>query len=176
MGLFSRNASCEVKPPVVRPATAEDADTIVRFVHALSLHDGGRVSRLTRDTLLRDGFGPDPAFSVLLAEVDGAAAGFALYFAGYDTDRAARGVYMSDLYVEDGFRRRGVGRALIRGVAAACRENGGKWMFWSVLKRNRNARRFYRTVAPELKDVVLCAALGDSFELLATGNRDCRDQ
>jgi hypothetical protein len=43
-------------------------------------------------------------------------------------------------------------------------------MFWSVLKRNRAGRRFYRTIAPELKDVVVCAALGASFERLSDGD------
>ena len=55
----------------------------------------------------------------------------------------------------------------MQGVARACRDMDGQWMFWSVLKRNRGARKFYRKLAPELKDVVLCAALGDSFDRLA---------
>lgn len=140
--------------------------TIVRLAHGLSMTDGGRASRLTEESCRRDGFGDDPAFRVLIAEVDGVVAGYALYFSGYDTDRASRGVYMADLYVEAGFRRLGAGRALMKAVARACRDLGGEWMFWSVLKRNRVARKFYKTLAPELNDVVLCAALGDSFDRL----------
>jgi hypothetical protein len=55
----------------------------------------------------------------------------------------------------------------MKAVARACRDAGGEWMFWSVLKRNRAARKFYKTLAPELRDVVLCAALGDNFDRLA---------
>ncbi len=55
-------------------------------------------------------------------------------------------------------------------VADTCRAGGGSWMFWSVLKRNRAARRFYRTMAPELKDIVICAALGETFERRAGSN------
>lgn len=168
MGLFERRT--HIRPIAdaieVRPAISEDSATIVRLAHGLSLTDGGRASRLTEDLYKRDGFGPEPAFRVLLAEVDGMAAGYALYFSGYDTDRAARGVYLADLYVDTEYRRYGVGRALMKAVARACDELGGEWMFWSVLKRNRVARKFYKTLAPELKDVVLCAALGDSFNRL----------
>jgi GNAT superfamily N-acetyltransferase len=158
-------------PPIagsieVRPATADDSATIVRLAHGLSLTDGGRASRLTEESYKRDGFGAEPAFQVLVAEIGGAAAGYALYFSGYDTDRASRGVYLADLYVDTDYRRFGVGRALIKAVARACDDLGGEWMFWSVLKRNRTARKFYKTIAPELKDVVLCAALGDSFNRL----------
>ena len=168
MGLFGRKS--QTRPVsdtiTVRPATEQDSATIVRLAHGLSLTDGGRASRLTEESYRRDGFGPEPAFRVMLAEVDGTAAGYALYFSGYDTDRASRGVYLADLFVDVQFRRYGVGRALMKAVARACSDLGGEWMFWSVLKRNRAARKFYRTLAPELHDVVLCAALGDSFNRL----------
>lgn len=155
----------------VRPAQAEDAEAVVRLAQSLSLSDGGRPSRFTAEVYVRDGFGARPAFRALIAEIDGGAVGYALYYPGYDTDRATRGVYLADLYVIERHRRRGVGRALMRAVAGACRSDGGRWMFWSVLKRNRAGRRFYRSIAPELKDIVVCAALGDAFERLAEGAR-----
>ena len=59
---------------------------------------------------------------------------------------------------------------LMAAVARTCRAEGGRWMFWSVLKRNRAGRRFYRTMAPELKDIVVCATLGEAFDRLADAN------
>jgi ribosomal protein S18 acetylase RimI-like enzyme len=153
-------------PVAVRAATEDDAGAVVRLARGLSMTDGGRPSRLTEAAYRRDGFGADAAFQVLVAEADGLIVGYALYFPGYDTDRATRGVYLADLYVDELYRRQGIGRALMKGVARACREAGGEWMFWSVLKRNRRARRFYKRLAPELSDVVLCAALGETFERL----------
>lgn len=151
----------------VRPAEPEDADAVARFAQALSLSDGGRPSQFSAEIYLRDGFGADPAFRALIAELDGQAVGYALYYPGYDTDRATRGVYLADLFVVERHRRHGAGRALMQAVARACADAGGCWMFWSVLKQNRAGRRFYRTMAPELKDVVVCAALGDRFDRLA---------
>jgi GNAT superfamily N-acetyltransferase len=172
MALFSRKppAAPLHAPVTVRPATADDADAVVRLARGLSMTDGGRPSRLTAEAYRRDGFGDNPAFHALVAVIDDAIVGYALFFPGYDTDRAARGVYLADLYVDRPWRRQGVGRALMKGVARACRDAGGTWMFWSVLRRNRDARRFYRTLAPELRDVVLCAALGESFDRLTGGD------
>ena len=150
----------------VRPATADDAADVVRLARGLSLSDGGRPSQLTEQAFREDGFGADPAFEVLVAELNDNIVGYALFFPGYDSDRASRGLYLSDLYVDTALRRCGIGRALMKATARACSDAGGAWMFWSVLKRNREARRFYRTLAPELKDVVLCAALGPAFEKL----------
>jgi len=40
---------------------------------------------ITEETLARDGFGPEPRFRVLLAESDGQAAGYALFFDYYSS-------------------------------------------------------------------------------------------
>jgi GNAT superfamily N-acetyltransferase len=168
MAIFRRpDAHTQLAEITVRPATVEDAPDIVRLARALSLSDGGRPSQLTEQAVREDGFGAIPAFRVLVAQGDGVTVGYALYFPGYDSDRASRGIYLSDLYVDEAWRRRGVGRALMKAAARACRDSGGAWMFWSVLKRNRGARKFYRTMAPELSDVVLCAAIGPAFERMA---------
>jgi len=151
----------------VRPAAAGDADAIAAMARALSESDGGRPSRLSAEAFRRDGFGESPAFHALLAEVDGIAAGYAVYYWGYDTDSATRGIYLADLYVDAGRRRSGVGRALVTGVARAARAEGARWIFWSVLRRNRRARRFYRRLAPELRDVIVCAAFGEGFDRIA---------
>lgn len=151
----------------VRPAERKDADAIARMARALSVFDGGRVSRFSADAFIRDGFGADPAFKALVAEYRGAAVGYAVYYWGYDTDSATRGVYLADLYVDADNRRSGVGTALITGVSRHTREQGGRWIFWSVLKRNKAARKFYRHLAPELKDVAICAAFGTGFDRIA---------
>ncbi len=144
-----------------------DGAAVVAMAQSLSRSDGGQSSRFSLEKFQRDGFGADAAFSTLVAEQDGALVGYAVYYPGYDTDSATRGVYLADLYVREDFRRRGVGRALLRGLAARARDDGARWMFWSVLKRNRGARRFYRALAQELQDVRLCAAFGRRFDALA---------
>jgi hypothetical protein len=46
--------------------------------------------RLNAEVLERDGFGPEPAFRGLVAEVSGEVVGYLLHHAGYDTDAACR--------------------------------------------------------------------------------------
>lgn len=155
----------------VRSARPDDAEAIARMARALSIADGGRPSRFSAESFRRDGFGADAAFSAIVAELDGASVGYAIHYPGYDTDSATRGVYLADLYVDETHRRLGVGSALVAALAAAARSDGARWMFWSVLKRNRGARRFYKKIAPELKDVIVCAAFGRRFDALADQGR-----
>ncbi len=151
----------------VRPATPDDAEAIAEMARALSLSDGGKSSRFSADAFRRDGFGDRAAFRAMIAHAGARPAGYAVYYWGYDTDSATRGVYLADLYVAEDSRRQGVGRALVRSVAATAQKDGGRWIFWSVLKRNRGARRFYKRIAPELRDVIVCAAFGSSFDRIA---------
>ena len=110
----------------------------------------------------------------MVADCDGTAAGYAIYYWGYDTDSATRGVYLADLYVSEARRRAGVGTTLISETARFARADGARWIFWSVLKRNRGARRFYRQLAPELKNVIICAAFGACFDTIADRQTNLR--
>ena len=115
-------------PLHIRTITAADAEPVVRM-----WSDFARYLRELGDTdeqnfgvepFLRDGFGPDPAFSGIIAERDGGAVGYLLYHFGYDSDQAMRVVYIVDLWVDPAARRGGVGRALMgrRPPAAGPRE------------------------------------------------------
>ncbi len=154
----------------VRPATSGDVSEVVKLARSLSIADGQQPSRLTKTAYLRDGFGENPAVLAMVAEVGHKVVGYTLYFQGYDTGRAERGVYLSDLYVDKAFRRQGIGRALMQATANACKEMGGEWMFWSVLKGNKSARKFYRTIATELTDVIVCATAGKNFQKLSNNS------
>jgi ribosomal protein S18 acetylase RimI-like enzyme len=110
------------------------------------------------ESYLRDGFGPDPAFYGIVAEIDGKVAGYLLYHHGYDTDRGQRLAYVIDLYVREPFRRRGVGKTLMESAARACTEAGGTTLVWTVYKRNQIAFEFYeRLGARRLADLELMA-------------------
>jgi GNAT superfamily N-acetyltransferase len=128
----------------VRPATVADAATIADMVHALSLDEGYPAPPLRAEHVRVEGFGPAPRFQVLIAELDGRVSGYALYYPAYDTDHAARGFYLQDLYVRPKARRRGIGRALMAALARACRAEGGSFLFWNALPQNKAARAFYR--------------------------------
>jgi ribosomal protein S18 acetylase RimI-like enzyme len=133
----------------------------------LSAAEGlGIPSRFTAEAFRRDGFGPDPAFSCLIAETEGEAMGYALYCRDYDTDRLCRSAYLADLYVETAARGQGIGRALMGAVARDSRVAGARLMMWSVLKSNQAARCFYSTIGDEIVDQIETSAVGDRFHTL----------
>jgi GNAT superfamily N-acetyltransferase len=157
----------------IRPATPADGPRVAAMCAGLSTAEGlGIASRFTAEAFRRDGFGPDPAFSCLIAEAEGDAIGYALHCRDYDTDHLCRSVYLADLYVETAARGRGVGRALMAAVARDSRAEGARLMMWGVLKSNQAARRFYATLGEEIDDQIETGAVGDQFAgLVADGRR-----
>src|SRR6476469_1661818 len=97
----------------LRTATPADAALLLRFIRALAEYEREPNAVEVTEAVLRDQLASeDPPFECLVAEIDGDAAGFALFFHTYSTWRGKRGVWLEDLFVLPEMRRHGVGRAL----------------------------------------------------------------
>lgn len=80
---------------------------------------------------------------LFLALQGGKPVGYALYFYTYSSFLAKPTLYLEDIFVLEGFRRRGVGRALFLKCAGEASANDCGRMEWSVLTWNAKAMRFY---------------------------------
>ena len=97
----------------VRDATRDDVALIHRFIRALAdyeklLHE----VEASEADVGRDLFGPNPRVFCDIAENEGAAVGFALWFYNFSTFQGRAGIYLEDLYVREAARGTGVGGAL----------------------------------------------------------------
>jgi GNAT superfamily N-acetyltransferase len=131
----------------IRFATARDAELIVGFVHALAEYEREpEAVEATPEVVRAQMESTAPPFECLIAEQNGVAAGFALFFRNYSTWRGRSGLFLEDLFVAPQWRRKGVGRALLQRLAAICVERGYGRMEWSVLDWNTPAHEFYRAL------------------------------
>lgn len=91
--------------------------------------------------------GDDPRdFNGLIAGVDGAPAGLAHFLYHRHGWKLRDVCYLQDLWVEPGFRGRGVGATLMRAVFAAADTAGAPDVYWLTAKDNAAARRLYDRV------------------------------
>ncbi|HSE32849.1 MAG TPA: GNAT family N-acetyltransferase [Pyrinomonadaceae bacterium] len=131
----------------IREATADDAESISKLVSGLQkyLNELGDPTRFhfNASTYLRDGFGENPAFLALIAEIEDKAAGYLLYHFGYDTDYGRRLLYVVDLYVDEAYRGHGIGKALMKQACEVAQREGATVLVWGVYERNELALRFY---------------------------------
>jgi GNAT superfamily N-acetyltransferase len=128
-----------------RFAVPEDAETIHRFIVELATYEREPDAvHCTPDDLRRQLASERPPFECLLAEVDGEACGFALFFSSYSTWRGRAGIYLEDLYVPPALRGRGVGKRLLAELAALAVARGCARLEWAVLDWNEPAIGLYR--------------------------------
>lgn len=135
----------------VRRATEADVPTIAAMIRALA--DYEKLAHLvtgTEQDLQRSLFGPAPAAEVLIAAADEVPVGFALFFHTFSTFLARRGLWLEDLFVVPEARGRGVGKALLKAVAAIAVERGCGRFEWAVLDWNTPAIRFYEGLGATL--------------------------
>ena len=74
----------------VRPARPAEAAILAEMANDLSDHVGIRGRPFTPERIRADGFGPQAAFTPLVAELDGAVVGYVFFSPGYNTNVAAR--------------------------------------------------------------------------------------
>ena len=153
----------------IRPATPADVPTILHFIRELALYEREPQAVVaTEADLLRDGFGPDPRFRALIADVDGAPAGFALFFTSYSTWRGHHGIRLEDLYVTPELRGQGIGKALLARVAQIAVAEGCPRLEWDVLDWNAPAIAVYeRLGAHILTEWRIMRLSGDALTALA---------
>ncbi len=135
----------------IRPTTKKDVPLILDFIRGLAEYERDPAAAVaTEQDLLRDGFGPQPKFWCVIAEWDGAPAGFAFYFFNYSTWQGRPGLFLEDLFVRPEFRGKGIGKALLVHLAqVALRENCGRFV-WQVLDWNQPAIEFYESLGAKL--------------------------
>jgi GNAT superfamily N-acetyltransferase len=137
----------------IRPAIPGDVPQILGFIRALAAYEREPDAvTATESGLLRDGFGPNPFYFCLIAEQDGRPVGFALYFYNYSTWMGRPGLYLEDLFVPPEFRGLGIGKALLKRVAAIAVEKGCPRLQWEVLDWNTPAIDFYSAMGAEFLD------------------------
>ncbi|MGZ4812085.1 MAG: N-acetyltransferase family protein [Terriglobales bacterium] len=153
----------------IRPAAPEDIPLILAFIRELAEYERAPEQAVARpEDLLRDGWGPQPKFRVLIAEWDGRPAGFALFFYNYSTWQGRPGLYLEDLFVRPEFRGRGIGKALLVWLARmAVSENCGRFQ-WAVLDWNQPSIDFYEALgAKRLSEWLIMRVEGEALHRLA---------
>jgi len=159
--LKKKESTSVVDPPIVshqamisiRYASTADAALLRTMIRELAEYERElKMVSITENDLLRDGFGPAPKFLALIAEWEGQAAGYALFFGFYSTWVGRPGIFLEDLFVRPAFRNRGIGKALLARVARIALDEGCYGLRWEVLNWNQPAIALYRRIGATFLD------------------------
>jgi diamine N-acetyltransferase len=153
----------------IRAAQSADAKLIYSLVRELA--DYERLAHevdSTEEQIAVALFGPQPRLFCDIAEWDGEAVGFALWFLNFSTFRGRHGLYLEDLFVRPALRGKGIGKALMQNLARHCVEKNFARFEWTVLEWNEPSIKFYRSIGADiLNDWRVCRMSGEALARFA---------
>lgn len=154
----------------IRPATPADLPLICALIRELAEYEHlAHAVRFEAERLGEYLFGPRPMAEVTIAELDGAPAGFTLFFHNFSSFEGRPGIYLEDLFVRPEARRHGLGRALLAHLGALAVERGCARLEWAVLDWNAPSIAFYQTLGARAMDEwTVMRVEGDALARLAT--------
>ena len=155
--------------PVIRFATRADASLIVELIRELAVYERlEHLATATPERLEPQLFGDRPACECLIAEQDGEAVGFALFFHNFSTFLCRKGLYLEDLYVKQDCRGKGYGKQMLVALAQLAVQRDCGRFEWSVLDWNVDAQAFYKRMgAVTMDEWRICRVSGDALKALA---------
>ncbi len=154
----------------IRPAAPRDVGEILRLIGELAEYEKlAHMAVGTPAQLAEALFGARPACEALIAERAGRAVGFALYYTTFSTFLCKPGIHLEDLFVEPAHRGAGIGKALLRRLAALATQRGCGRLEWHVLDWNEPSIRFYESLGSSLmKEWILVRMTHPEFEKLGS--------
>ena len=130
---------------VIRPATAADLGALVPLFDGYRMFYGQPSDPALARTFLAERL--DRLDTVLLlAELEGVAAGFTHLFPIFSSTRCARLWLLNDLFVSAGARKHGVARALLRAAEAHARSTGACGLELATAHSNTPAQQLYQSM------------------------------
>ncbi|MCU0470323.1 MAG: GNAT family N-acetyltransferase [Arcicella sp.] len=129
---------------LIRDGVREDVPTMFELIKELAIYENAteQVTN-TIEQMYVDGFGENPIFGSVVAEVDGQVVGLSLYYFRYSTWKGKR-LYLEDLIVSEKMRGKGLGEQLLEKTIDKARENKCTGLMWQVLNWNEPAINFYK--------------------------------
>ena len=153
----------------IRPAIAAAVPLILSFIKKLAAYERLSDHVVATEERLRESlFGARPAAEVAIGYFEAKPVGFVLFFYNYSTFLARPRLYIEDLFVDEAYRRRGFGRALLLHVARLAGERQCGRLEWAVLDWNEPAINFYKKLgAVAMDDWTVFRVTGAALKKLA---------
>jgi len=128
----------------IRYAKEKDAALILSFIKELAVFEGMDDQVVAGESDIRVSLFERKQAEVIIGEVDGTPAAFALFFHNYSTFLGKANLFLEDLFVREPYRGGGTGTAMLQRLAQIAVERGCERLDWLVLDDNTDGAAFYK--------------------------------
>ncbi|SHJ81604.1 Acetyltransferase (GNAT) family protein [Dethiosulfatibacter aminovorans DSM 17477] len=154
-----------------RYAERKDVPLILHFIKELAAYEKMLDEVVADEKTLEEWIFDKEKAEVIFAVEDGKEIGFALFFHNFSTFLGRAGLYLEDLFIEESYRGKGYGKALLQKLANIAVERGCGRMEWWCLDWNKPSIDFYVSLGAEPMDEWTVYRLaGEKLKQVAEGH------
>lgn len=133
----------------IREAKKEDIKTLRELILGLAQHERRPQDVTGSDEKMIYWLFERKIATALLAESDGKAVGYAIYYPTYGSYAARGKIHLEDIFIKPEFRRKGFGTKLLSFICKSVMEAGFSGMEWSALDFNVSSIEYYLKLGAE---------------------------
>ncbi|HEY8814291.1 MAG TPA: GNAT family N-acetyltransferase [Candidatus Dormibacteraeota bacterium] len=130
----------------VRPLREPELDQVLPLIAGYQAFYGAKPDDERNRRFFSRFLHPSEDGLLLGAWTGGTLVGFATLYWFFSSTKAAQSVLMNDLFVQEGTRGKGIGRALIQEALDEARRRGAAHLEWFTAPDNARAQRLYDSV------------------------------
>ena len=128
----------------IRRATLDDVPAILKLMEVFNHEELITFTPAKLEFGLRELLARPEVGYVLIAEIGGIPAGYALLAFGFDIEFGGRDAFLNELFVAARFRSKGVGNELLQAATDSAKAEGAHTVHLLVRPENPGAQRLYR--------------------------------
>lgn len=128
---------------ILREANPDDMPLLMELIRELAAYEKISHEVKTNEEMLKEAIFTNKVAHALMAEYEGAPAGYILYFFSFSSFLGLPGLYLEDIYIRPEYRGRGFGKASLAYLARLAVEKNCWGMEWTVLDWNKPSIGFY---------------------------------
>jgi GNAT superfamily N-acetyltransferase len=152
----------------LRFAEEKDIPVILKFIKELAIYENLLDQVTANEEILLESLFKRKVAEVIIAEYEGEAVGYALFFYNFSTFLGRPGIYLEDLYVTPEMRGKGFGKIILSYLAKLVVERDCGRLEWACLDWNEPSIKFYKGLgAISMEDWSTYRLTGEALENLA---------
>lgn len=128
----------------IRKAEVEDISLIQNMIRCLALYEKRPQDMTGSQEELKYWLFERKIATVLFAEFNGEAIGYAIYYPVFGSFSAIGKVHLEDIFIKEEYRHYGFGKYFLAKIADRVLEEGYSEMEWSCLRWNISSITFYK--------------------------------
>jgi GNAT superfamily N-acetyltransferase len=130
----------------LRFAEEKDISLVYDLIRELAVYEKMEDRLIASREDLKEAIFDRKSAEVILAELNGAAVGYAMYFHNFSSFIGKTGLYLEDIFIRPTYRGRGFGKAVLTYLAELAVKRNCWGMEWTCLDWNEPSIKFYESI------------------------------